>query len=384
MTKFLLIGAVLIIAGNLSVRSQCSASLNGYLSNMQQAMFEEIQGSWVNDNLIHNRLNFKTYLGNSLNFSLEVRNRFMFGETVKFFPGYAERTEKDQGWVDLTWNLAEDTSFIFNTSIDRIYLDLTLGKLQITAGRQRINWGMNFVWNPNDIFNTYSFFDFDYIERPGSDAVRMQYYMGSATTLELAGKLNQKEEYSFAGLVRFNVGAYDFQILGGVLNEDEYVFGSGFSGYIGPVSLNGELTFLDPIEETNPKEPALIGGMGLGYNTPFDLFLQLEYLYNQSAETSGISDFSDFYYRDISLRDLSFAPHTFFVNASYPISPLLNTGVGAMIFPKFQGFFIGPTIDLSLRGDLDLSFILQYFQGEFRKNHQQHATLGFLRLKWSF
>ena len=384
MRKYILAGVVVIIISATSAKAQYGASFNGYLSNMQQAMFEEIRGSWINDNLIHNRLNLKSYLGNNLNFSLEVRNRFMFGETVKLFPAYAERMEKDQGWIDLTWNLAEDTSYIFNTSIDRIYLDLTLGKLQITAGRQRINWGMNFVWNPNDIFNSYSFFDFDYIERPGSDAVRMQYYMGSAATLELAGKINQKEEYSFAGLVRFNLGGYDFQVLGGVLNEDEYVFGSGFSGNIGPISLNGELTFLDPIEETNPKEQALIGGMGLGYNTSFDLFLQLEYLYNQSAETSEISDFSDFYYRDISLRDLSFASHTFFANASYPISPLINTGVGAMMFPKFQGFFIGPTIDLSLRGDLDFSFILQYFQGEFQDNSQQQATLGFLRLKWSF
>ena len=36
-----------------------------------------------------------------------------------------------------------------------------------TAGRQRINWGQTFVWNVNDVFNAYSYFDFDYKERPG-------------------------------------------------------------------------------------------------------------------------------------------------------------------------------------------------------------------------
>ena len=384
MKKLLLTGILILFVTGTSVNAQCSASLNGYISNMQQTMFEDIQGSWVNDNLVHNRLNFKTYLGNKVNFGLELRNRFMFGETVKYFPGYADRLEKDPGWVDLSWNLASDSSYILNTSVDRIYLDFTLGKMQVTVGRQRINWGMNFVWNPNDIFNNYSFFDFDYIERPGSDAVRLQYYMGSATSMELAGKINREEEYSLAGLVRFNLAGYDFQLLGGVLNEDEYVFGTGFSGYIGPISLNGELTFLDPIEDTDPREPAVIGGMGIAYNTPFDLFLQVEYLYNQSAESSGISDFSDFYYRDISLRDLSFAPHTLFANATYPITPIVSTGVGAMMFPKFKGFFIGPSIDLSLRSDLDFSFILQYFQGEFQENISQQATLGFLRLKWSF
>jgi hypothetical protein len=55
-----------------------------------------------------------------------------------------------------------------------------------------------------------------------------------------------------------------------------------------------------------------------------------------------------------------------------------------MLFPKFKGFFIGPTIDLSLRGDLDFSFIVQHFQGEFQNGNDQQATLAFLRIKWSF
>ena len=75
---------------------------------------------------------------------------------------------------------------------------------------------------------------------------------------------------------------------------------------------------------------------------------------------------------------------SFFANVAYPISPLVNTGVGAMMFPKVKGFFVGPTVDFSLRSDLDLSFILQHFQGEFQENNQQQATLGFLRIKWSF
>ena len=37
---------------------------------------------------------------------------------------------------------------------------------------------MNLVWNPNDLFNAFSFVDFDYEERPGSDALRIQKYTG--------------------------------------------------------------------------------------------------------------------------------------------------------------------------------------------------------------
>ena len=90
----------------------------------------------------------------------------------------------------MSWNILTEKSFFLNTTIDRLWVDFNYGKLQVRAGRQRINWGQTLIWNPNDIFNAYSFFDFDYIERPGSDAVRVQYYPGSSSSVEAAVKVN--------------------------------------------------------------------------------------------------------------------------------------------------------------------------------------------------
>ncbi len=366
------------------VKSQISASMNGYVSNMQSVMFENLDGQWINDNLIHNRLNFKTYVGSNVNLTMELRNRFLFGETVKYFPDYDELIGIDRGWQDLSFNLVSDSSYILNTNIDRLFADITLGKFQATIGRQRINWGMNFVWNPNDIFNSYSFFDFDYVERPGSDAIRIQYYLNSTASIEAVGKINQDNKWSMAGLFRFNLANTDFQFLGGILDQEDYVIGGGFTGNLGSVSVNGEITYLDPMDEFSTKESAVIGGFGLSYNTPFNLYFQAEYLYNESAKESSISNFNDFYYRNLTIRDLSLAPHTFFANLSYPVSPLLNLGISGMYFPGLNGLFMGPSCDLSLRNDLDLSFFLQYFGIEFSESLSQKATLGFLRLKWSF
>lgn len=375
---------VLMVLTFLKVPAQLTASANGYLSNMQSVMFEKIDGPWMIDNLVHNRLNFKAGYGSHLNAAVEVRNRFLFGETVKYFPGYDEMIGQDRGWFDMSWNLVSDTSFILNTTIDRAYIDLNVGKLQATIGRQRINWGMNFVWNPNDIFNAYSFFDFDYVEKPGSDAVRLQYYFTPSAHLEVAGKMNSLDQLSFAGLFRFSLAGYDFQVLGGLMDDKEYVAGGGFAGYIGPVSLNGEITWLRPRKPVSDSGQALIAGGGASYLTPFKLNIQLEYLYNQAAEQTSLASFTDFYYRNLTVRDLSIAPHTFFGNLSYPVTPLFNAGLAAMYFPKLNGFFAGPSLDLSLRDDLDLSFILQYFTVELQKGAAQNATLGFLRLKWSF
>ena len=59
-------------------------------------------------------------------------------------------------------------------------------KWELTLGRQRINWGVNLAFNPNDLFNAYSLIDFDYQERPGSDAIRFQYFTNELSSFETA------------------------------------------------------------------------------------------------------------------------------------------------------------------------------------------------------
>ena len=76
------------------------------------------------------------------------------------------------------------------TNFDRANVKWTLDKFELTVGRQRINWGQNLIWNPNDIFNAYNFFDFNYVERPGSDAVLMELFTGDFSSVQLAGKLS--------------------------------------------------------------------------------------------------------------------------------------------------------------------------------------------------
>jgi hypothetical protein len=149
------------------------------------------------------------------------------------------------------------------------------------------------------------------------------------------------------------------------------------------VSINAEITYLHPIKESTQTNPATIGGVGLSYNSPFKLYLQFEYLYNSSAGDLQIANFSDFYYRNLSIRELSIAPHSFFSSLSYPVTPLWNLGLAGMFFSKISGIFLGPTLDLSLRADLDLSFYWQYFSMAFQESNQK-INMAFLRLKWSF
>ena len=106
--------------------------------------------------------------------------------------------DTDNGYINLSDNILTGKSYIFNSRIDRAYIDYTKDKFQLRIGRQRINWGQCFTWNPNDLFNAYSFFDFDYVEKPGSDAIRIQYYSTGTSTFEFAVKADNNHKVTSA------------------------------------------------------------------------------------------------------------------------------------------------------------------------------------------
>lgn len=353
--------------------------INGYVTNMQSAIFEDVDSAWTNENLIHNRLNFNYYANDYLTINVELRNRLFTGDNVKHYPGYADLFEEDKGIVDLTTNIFDGHSFFLNTTIDRAKIDLTFSNLNVTLGRQRINWGQTFVWNPNDIFNSYSYFDIDYEEKPGSDAIRAQYYIGSISSIELVAKTDSTEELAFAALYRFNKFNYDFQLLAGKMNVDEYVAGLGWSGFIKSLGFRGEVSQI--ITNHDSLENALLASFGLDYYFTNSAALQFEALFIDNPQE--LNNFQEYYSSPLSIRNLSFTKLSLFASGSYPITPILNVSLAGMYYPKLNGFFIGPSLTYSISDNADFSIIYQAFSGEFNGSRETF-NLAFLRLKLNF
>lgn len=362
--------------------------LRGYLTNMQSAMFEDADGDWIIDNLFHNRLNFFWYGGEHFTGTVQFRNRLMYGETLKFIPGYIDALEKDMGWMDLSFNLLSGNSYVLNSSIDRIWLQYSTGRFVATAGRQRINWGQTFVWNVNDIFNAYSYFDFDYEERPGSDAIRLQFYPDYTSTIELAVKIDSSKNLTAAAMYRFNVFSYDIQMLAGLLQEEDYVGGLGWSGNIGGAGFRGETSYFHPVKNSKDTTGMFMASVSLEYIFPNTLMLQGEYLYSSKPFSSALG-FIDFYSGPMTVKQLAFTEHTIFAAGSYQITPLFMASLTGMYFPDLKGYFFGPNLSYNVLNNVALSFFLQYFNSEVEDPHngsisRQHMSLLFLRLKWNF
>ena len=362
-------------------------TVTGYISSLQSATFDSIQKNWVTENLIHNRLNFKWFPSTNLSGALEVRNRLAFGENIKLNPNAASDYKKDYGLLNLTTNVFQGNSYLLNTSVDRFWLAYEKEKWKITLGRQRINWSQTWVWNPNDIFNTYSFFDFDYAERPGSDALRVQYNNSEVSITELALKMNSQKQVTAAGYYKFNKWNYDFQLLGGVLNQTENLIGAGWSGAIKRLAFRGEMSYFRPINHFSDTTGLFLASVAFDYTLGNSLTFMTEFLYC-SHVASNLENFQTFYSAPLTVKNLSFVKYNLLLQATYPITPLLSGTLAGMYFPPIQGYYVGPSVSYSASDNIEFSFFLQSFgahiKNELGEKQKIRFNMVFLRAKFSF
>ena len=376
--------------------------LNGYISAMgsykmqkgDTIIFPPDGKSNYKDALLHNRLNFFWYPSGNITFSVQLRNRLLYNETFSDIPGVDDMFEEDAGLMQLSKNIFYDDDWLLNSSIDRLYLQYTLfDNLEITVGRQRINWSQTFAWNPNDIFNASNYFDFDYAEKPGSDAIRLQYYTGMASSAQLVTKMDDKKNITTAGLYRFNLKGYDFQFLSGIMNEEEFVVGAGWMGNIKSSGFRGELTTLIPYKDSSEYNHSMdnlfMSSVSFDYTFPKNAYLMAEFLYSNSDIASMAGSFTSFLSGPTTIRNLAFSRFSSLISFTYPVHPLVNVSLSGMHFYKITGYYIGANADVSVTDNLSFSFYWQFFDMLLSKEKQimmDDLTINYLfcRVKYNF
>ncbi len=71
-----------------------------------------------------------------------------------------------------------------------------------------------------------------------------------------------------AAMYRFNVFSYDIQLLAGILSEEDYLGGIGWSGNIGGAGFRGEATYFHPKQNFSDTSGMFMGSVGLDYTFP--------------------------------------------------------------------------------------------------------------------
>lgn len=333
--------------------------------------------------IFHNRINTRWNLRDDLRLVAEGRNRLLYNRLFTDYPFFADFLGQDAGLVDLSWIWLEQGPWIGHTNIDRLYLDWRHNNWQVRAGRQRINWGITLVSNPNDLFNTYSFFDFDYPERPGADAIRLQYHRGFASRLELAySPARNSRESTGAFLWTANINGSDLQALAGYF-RNRSALGFGWASSIGGAGFKGEATwFYDLQGEPGIRRGNVVAATGFDYIFSGGTFLVMEVLYNGGygrlpQEVVLIT-------QPLRPDNIMFSKYAVTASAQHPVTTIMQGGLAFMALPDVEAMFVMPSLNYSLARDLDLEFVAQIFTGSRSSTFGQAGSSWFVALQYSF
>ena len=359
--------------------------ISGFVKYMNTASIANLD-SMITDNLIHNRLRLKVNITNKMTGIVEMRNRLFYGEATSLNPNLGSLLDDDSGQVDLSFVPLNKKDLVFHSILDRAYLKYSAEKWELRMGRQRINWGVNLAWNPNDLFNAYSLIDFDYQERPGADAIRFQYFTGDLSSLELAARPGRSLDSSvIAAMWKFNKWQYDFQLIAANYYKD-FTIGAAWAGNIKTAGFKTELSYFHPKNNFKDTSGSLSLSTSIDYSFKNGLYLNGSLLLN----TSGISDplnasslFQTFI-GDITAKSLMPSKLTYFGQISGAFSPKLNGSMTLFYMQGINMLLCMPSVVYGIEDNWELMLTAQAAFGSLNNTFQSMGSGVYLRLMYSF
>jgi hypothetical protein len=361
---------------------QSRYTLRGYVKSLQTISLIDNANTSISSNLLHNRISSTVEIVDNLSLRLDMRNRLFWGEMTKYDPTFLPSLQTKPGVLGMSEIIFNSSGFVLHSILDRLAFTYISKEWGITLGRQRINWGIHTAWNPNDVFNTYNLLDFDYEERPGCDALRIQHF-GDNHTLELAFKPDTSLNTSIGALLyKTNYSGYDIQFLGGFYKQD-YIIGTGWAGNIGDAGFKGECSYFIPMDLTNDAQSSI--ALSVLFDITFDdgWYCSLGSLYNSNSKTQQ----SPIIMNKGSLSPKNIFPFetTLFASVNKQLSPINSIGCSVLYSPTHYTLVFMPMIGYNIAENFDIDFIAQsFFAQNVNVQYLNLATSFTLRSRWSF
>ncbi len=288
--------------------------------------------------------------------------------------------------IDLSTFLIDKPALLLHSKIDRVSLTYYYKNWEFKLGRQRINWGKAWAWNSNDLFNTYNVLDFDYEERPGTDAVSVLYNYGNASLAQVVYSYGKDWEHSiFAFRNQFKIKTYDIQVIAASYLTD-YALGVGWEGYIGNVGFKGESTTFMPKKDKSNQKTVVLSTISFDYFFKNGLMMTASILHNSggSDKTAGILSISNLFIESLSARNIMPNRLSYFVQSNYQINPASSVSLGTMYLQGANVLGIIPSYSYSIKQNWDLDFFGQIFFSETNSNFGNQYNALSMRLRWSY
>jgi len=375
-------------SGSSWIPGRANTDINGYISELPLMTFRTDSSAIGFLNIVHGRLNTAWYPFTGVTIAAAGRLELFTGSNLQTLVSSGPNLAllgQDGGYANITgaWPSA------LYGNVDRAFVSFSNNAFVITGGRQRINWGTNLIWNPNDWFNAYNYFDFDYEERPGTDGLRAVYYFGPVSAVETALRASRHiEERTYALMYRFNYSGFDYQFQGGIFGQDAAlglswagdILGGGFrgegSGYWPVLNSRGNFDARDSV--------IFVAALSADYTFSNSIYWLTEAIYNGFGSNNSLNQ-SPLRAQNISAKMLTPAKYLIYTSVSYSFTDLIN-GTLAMMYPiaESTSFFVGPSVTVSLTQNVELLILGQFFSGTEGSIFEQTANLFGGRLRYSF
>ncbi len=356
----------------------------GYIKDLQSASFINNANQIATQNLIHNRLIFKYYAPAGITFDAELRNRLYYGEEISSNPlAFSQSLGTDNGYFDLSKKIINANSMVLYSQIDRLNLNWHSDQWDVTVGRQRINWGVAMAWNPNDVFNAYNLLDFDYEERPGNDAVRIQHYFSNTSSIELAAKPGRTDDENIVNaLYKFNTHGYDIQFLGGLYNKD-FDIGTGWAGNIANAGFKGEISYFHSKNKLTDTTGTVEVSVSVDQSWDPGWYATFSALYNSTGQTTV---FNLTALRNTTLDASNLLPfkYSFLPGIQKTFNPIATGNLSVLYAPGLNAVVFLPDFTYSISNSWTLDFIGQSFFATLNNKFQTAGNAVYLRTRWSF
>lgn len=262
-------------------------------------------------------------------------------------------------------------------SLYRAYLEYYDPGLQVSAGKQLIDWGRCRFFSPMDLFNPVSPLQIEREERTGVDALNLNFPLTSLSDFNLVfAPQRRRENLSLGSKLFYRMDNFDLFFVAGEFRKDE-VIGFCFDGYLGNGGIRGEFTQT----RADASDDYLRGVIGAEYNFPNKVFVQAEYFYNGGSE-NNFAQFLNSY--QFSSRALSLTKNLFGLWIGYEITPLLKWDNYAMYDFEERGVFLNPELRYNMRQDFDISAGIQFFRGSGDSEFGNYQDVYYLQAKYFF
>jgi len=376
---------------------------SGYFKNLTTYADGEIEwlpieiGKWQNTTQLRTNLFF--YPSTDITASAQARTLLVLQENSDLLREFQEALNTSGSYYfDLRADWLEKEDAFGFTEIDRLYLDWIYNDWEVVFGRQRIAWGTCLVWNPTDLFNPYDILDFDYEERPGTDALQIQYYTGPVSQANIAitpGK--SRYDVIYAARYMTNKWNYDFNFIGG-WQRNSLRLATSWAGEIYDGGFRGEVLYTDPdieyttiqitsdlpflsYKDVKVEDPYWTIALSYDYTFKNSFYIHSEYIYNGlgTTEQAGSRRLDIIY-----TGELTPARHSLFLQIAYQFTPLMRGAFFVIYNPNDKSWLAAPSIQYSVATNWELYLLAFPSGGNPGTEYGEFPDQYFARIQFSF